>query len=277
VALFCNTPLDTLGIAQAACRKLGARFVFWVQGLSGIAVERILRARLPVIGEVIGRYHIALERRIARHSNALLLVTADFVPLMECWGIAKGGLAVIGNWSPLDAIHPAPRDNAWARGHWLAGRLVILYTGMMGLKHNPSLVRDLAGHMKSRPEWAVVVSEVLASAEVLLTILEVDAGVFSVPSKLLAYLCAGRAILASLPSENLAARFLIRHEAGLTVDADDAVGLAAAADHLIAAPDLRERLGQNGLEYAKRTSDIDATTTRFEAVTAWVTGGRAGE
>lgn len=305
VALFCNTPLDTLGIAQAACRRAGARFVFWVQDLSGIAAERILCARLPVIGEVIGRYHIALERRIARHSDALVLITVDFVPLMERWGIAKDRLAVIENWSPLDAIHPAPRDNAWAREHGLAGRLVILYTGMMGLKHNPSLGRDLAVHMKSWPEVAVVVvseglgadwlaghkteagldnlillgfqpfepmSEVLASADVLLAILEADAGVFSVPSKVLGYLCAGRAILASVPPENLAARILVRHEAGLTVDADDAAGLAVAADRLIAEPGLRERLGQNGLEYAKRTFDIDAITTRFEAVIARAAG-----
>ena len=119
-------------------------------------------------------------------------------------------------------------------------------------------------------------SEVLASADVLLAILEADAGVFSVPSKVLGYLCAGRAILASVPPENLAARILVHHEAGLTVDADDAAGLAVAADRLIAEPGVRERLGQNGLEYAKRTFDIDAITTRFEAVIARATGGRAG-
>ncbi len=302
LAFFCNTPLDTLSIAQAACRKLGARFVFWVQDLSGIAAERILRARLPVVGELIGQYYIALERRIARRSDALVLITGDFEPLMARWGIARDRLTVIENWSPLDAIHPAPRDNAWAREHGLTDRLVILYTGMMGLKHNPSLVRDLALHMKDRPEVAVVVSEgmgadwlaghkaeegldnlillgfqpfermseVLASADVLLAILEADAGVFSVPSKVLGYLCAGRAILASVPPENLAARILNRHEAGLTVDADDALGLAAAAERLMEEPDLRERLGQNGLEYAKRTFDIDAITTRFEAVIARV-------
>ncbi len=303
LAFFCNTPLDTLSIAQAACRKIGARFVFWVQDLSGIAAERILRARLPVIGELIGQYYIALERRIARRSDALVLITADFEPLMERWGIARDRLTVIENWSPLDAIHPAPRDNAWAREHGLTDRLVILYTGMMGLKHNPSLVRDLAAHMKARPEVAVVVvsegmgadwlaghkaqegldnlillgfqpfermSEVLASADVLLAILEADAGVFSVPSKVLGYLCAGRAILASVPPENLAARILDHHEAGLTVDADDALGLAAAAERLMGDPELRERLGQNGREYAKRTFDIDAITTRFEAVIARV-------
>jgi colanic acid biosynthesis glycosyl transferase WcaI len=298
VAFFCNTPLDTLAIAQGACRRAGARFVFWLQDLSGIAAQRILRARLPVIGALIGRYHIALERRIARRSDPIVLITADFEPLMRRWGIAGDRLAVIENWSPLDAIHPAPRDNAWSREHGLDDRLVILYTGMMGLKHNPSLVGDLATHLKARPEVAIVVvseglgadwlaaykaregletlhllafqrmSEVLGSADVLLAILEADAGVYSVPSKVLGYLCAGRAILASVPPENLAARILNGHEAGLTVDADDAPGLAAAADRLIGAPALRERLGQNGLEYAKRTFDIDAITTRFEAVIA---------
>jgi glycosyltransferase involved in cell wall biosynthesis len=310
VAFFCNTPLDSLRLAQAVCRARGARFVFWIQDLSGIAAERILRARLPVIGGPIGRHYIALERRIARRSDALVLITEDFAPLMARWGIARDRVTVIENWSPLDAIRPAPRDNAWAREHGLVGRLVILYTGMMGLKHNPSLVRDLAVRMKARPEVAVVVvsegmgadwlaarkaeagldnllllafqpfermSEVLASADVLLAILESDAGVFSVPSKVLGYLSAGRAILASVPPENLAARILTRHEAGLTVAADDSASLAAAAERLIAEPGLRERLGQNGREYAKRTFDIDAITTRFEAGIARVTGGRAAD
>ena len=55
-----------------------------------------------------------------------------------------------------------------------------------------------------------VLPEVLASADVLIAILEPDAGVFSVPSKVLSYHCAGRPILAAIPAENLAARIIER-------------------------------------------------------------------
>ena len=50
--------------------------------------------------------------------------------------------------------------------------------------------------------------EVLASADVLVVILEPEAGRFSVPSKTLSYLCAGRAVLGSMPATNPAARLL---------------------------------------------------------------------
>jgi len=45
-------------------------------------------------------------------------------------------------------------------------------------------------------------AEVLASGDVLLGILNADAGVYSVPSKILSNLCAGRPILFSMPEED---------------------------------------------------------------------------
>ena len=44
-------------------------------------------------------------------------------------------------------------------------------------------------------------SEVLASADVLVALLESDAGAYSVPSKVLTYLAAGRPILGAIPAE----------------------------------------------------------------------------
>jgi colanic acid biosynthesis glycosyl transferase WcaI len=44
----------------------------------------------------------------------------------------------------------------------------------------------------------------LASADVLLAVLEPTAAKYSVPSKVLAYMTAGRPILAALPADNLA-------------------------------------------------------------------------
>src|SRR5207248_6252540 len=120
---------------------------------------------------------------------------------------------------------------------------VALYAGTLGLKHDPGLLLELAMATRESDDVRVaVVSEgpgrdwleqqrrrlglanlvlldyqpyealpdVLASADVLLTLLEPAAGRFSVPSKILSNLCAGRAQVAALPSENLAARTIAR-------------------------------------------------------------------
>ena len=48
-------------------------------------------------------------------------------------------------------------------------------------------------------------SEVLGTGDVLVVLLDAAAGAFSVPSKTLSYLCAGRPVLGLMPAENLAA------------------------------------------------------------------------
>jgi len=52
------------------------------------------------------------------------------------------------------------------------------------------------------------ISDVLAAADVLVTILEPEAGIFSVPSKVLSNHCAGRAQLLAMPSDNLATKIV---------------------------------------------------------------------
>ena len=110
------------------------------------------------------------------------------------------------------------------------------------------------------------VAETLASADVLVAILEPDAGAFSVPSKVLTYFCAGRPILAAIPPENLAARVILRQDAGRVVAPTDERAFLAAASALASDPGLRAHLGKNGLDYARKTFDIGAIGARFEAI-----------
>jgi len=109
---------------------------------------------------------------------------------------------------------------------------------------------------------------VTATGDVLVALLEADAGAFSVPSKILTYLCAGRPILAAVPRENLATRVLARAEAGVAVPPEDAPGFFAAAAALADSAERRARLGNNALDYAAKTFDIRAIGERFEAILA---------
>jgi glycosyltransferase involved in cell wall biosynthesis len=295
VVLSANTPLDAQRHLLKVSREVGARFVFWVQDLIGLAAERLLREKVPVAGAVVGAHYARMERTLLERSDALVLITDDFrgaVPAIRRHPDAH----TIPNWAPLGEVPPRPRANAWAEAQRLPERLRFVYSGTLGMKHNPALLLGLAERF---PEAEVVVisqgagsewlrerrggasnlrllpfqpfedlPDVLGAADVLVAVLEPDAGVFSVPSKVLTYLCAGRPLLLAVPPENLAARIVAEHEAGLVAPPENADAFLAAAADLVADAERRASFGANARAYAERHFAIDAIADRFESVLA---------
>jgi len=206
---------------------------------------------------------------------------------------------VIHNWAPLEEVPLLPRANGWAEKHGLLNKICILYSGTLGMKHNPGLLLQLAIRFRQTENVRiVVVSEgfgadflnrkkhelklenlillgfqsfetlpsVLASADILVGILESDAGVFSVPSKVLTYLCTNRPVLLAVPPMNLAARIVSDNHAGIVVPPSDLAAFIDAAEKLINDKELRSSLASNGLKYARKTFDIEKITDRFESI-----------
>ena len=301
VVLSANAPLDAQQRLLRTCRARGIRFVFWLQDLIGIAAHRLLRKKIPVLGEAVGRYYRNLERRLLRRSNAVVSITEDFRPLLRTYGVDEAAIRVIENWAPLDDVPARSKANAWAETHHLVDKTCLLYSGTMGMKHNPDLVLQLALHFQDRDDVRVVVvsqglgadwltqkkaergldnlivlgfqpfealPDVLASADVLMAVLEPEAGAFSVPSKVLTYLCAERPVLLAVPPENLAARIVARIEAGRIVPPTDPAAFVEAAAALLADPEQRHAMGRNARAYAETTFDIDTITDAFEDVLA---------
>ncbi|KJV09451.1 hypothetical protein VZ95_11410 [Elstera litoralis] len=58
------------------------------------------------------------------------------------------------------------------------------------------------------------VPNAIGTGAALVVLLEPDAGVYSVPSKTLAYLCADRPLLGAIPLNNLAAKLITRERRG---------------------------------------------------------------
>ena len=227
--------------------------------------------------------------------------TEDFRPILRDWGLPADRLHTIENWGPIGELPTLPKDNAWARSHALHDKRCLIYAGTLAMKHNPAFLLQTALHLRHRPDVRVVVlseglgadwlreqitrheldnlvlrgfvpfermAEVMATADVLMGVLEPDAGVFSVPSKVLAYLCAARPVLLAVPGENLIARIVAEHDAGIVVGPDDEAGFVAAAERLLDDEPLRERLGRNGRCYAEATFDIDKIAGAFERILA---------
>ena len=92
----------------------------------------------------------------------------------------------------------------------------------------------------------------------LLVVLESDASRYSVPSKVLNYLCAGRSVLALLPPDNAVANMVEAAEAGLVVAPGDADAASDALRSLLASPGARGAMGTAARRYAERTFDVDA-------------------
>jgi colanic acid biosynthesis glycosyl transferase WcaI len=293
-----NAPLFVQAGVQQVARALGAGFVFWQQDVISAAARRVLGRRSRLTGAAAEMSVAFLERRLLRRSDAIVVIAEDFLALLRRWGVDEARVTVVENWAPLDELPVVPRDNAWAREQGLGDRMVFLYAGTLGFKHDPRLVLELGRWAAGEDALMVVVSEgpgvewlaehgatvgalrlvpyqpherlpeVLASADVLVAVLEPEAGSFSVPSKVLTYLCAGRPVLASLPAANLAARVVERSRGGIVVPPRDAPALLAAARELLAEPERRKELSRAARAYAERTFDLDAITDRFEQVFA---------
>ena len=100
-----------------------------------------------------------LERRLLRASDGVVVISEDFVPLLRRWGVDEERITVIENWAPLDELPVLPRDNAWAREHGLADRVVFLYSGHARVQARPepaARARALGGRERS---LVAVVSE----------------------------------------------------------------------------------------------------------------------
>ncbi|HSV73818.1 MAG TPA: glycosyltransferase family 4 protein [Chthonomonadales bacterium] len=279
------------------CRRRRVPYVPWVQDIYGAGVRRVLRRKLGPVATPLGYACEAIEARNLRAGVRVVSIAGDFCPLLLRFGVSPDRVTVIPNWAAIERIPMAPQRNAWSVRHGLAGRPVALYSGTLGLKHDPSLLLAVAEHVAELADAVLVVASegsgadwlrrhlptrlaarmllvpyqdaaefpaMLASAQVMLAILESDAGAYSIPSKVLAYLCAGRPIVASMPPENLSARLVESVGAGWVCPPGNGAALGAAVLKALGDKEAGQRMGQAGRAYAEAHFPIASVAARFE-------------
>lgn len=299
VIISANTPLDAQKILLKQCRQHNIKFVYWVQDLFGVALKNILSNKYGPLGKIVAAYYEWLEGSLLAKSDQLIVITEDFVDILMKRNIVKDKIHVIYNWAPLEELPLCPRDNDWSEKYGLSDKMCILYSGTLSLKHNPGLILDLAVHLKGRNDVRlVIISEgigadflkeekeklqlenlillpfqpysllpkIHASADILMAILEKDAGIFSVPSKMFTYHCAGRPMLLAVPPDNLCARLVKNNNTGITVSPDDHKGFVQAAENLLTDRELRQVYGANARKFAEKTFAIEKITDKFEQI-----------
>ena len=301
LVIACNIPLFSLARMQPYFRRRRLPWMLWHQDIYSLGVAGEASRQLPALA-ARGVRDMAerLEQNQVRNARAVVAIGDEFVRQYERWGLATGHTHVIPNWAPLDELVPGPRDNDWSRGQHLPTEPIrLLYAGTLGRKHNPALLVELLDDAKARgvDAFLTVISEgvgaeqlkqmcagrkdvltlgyqdaddfsdVLASADVLIALLEPDAANFSVPSKVLSYLSAGRPIIALVPEGNPAALDVV--QAGGCVAPPTSAGAVEAAVWLAAIRSDKaalELLGRRARTLAEERFDIELIGNEFEKI-----------
>jgi colanic acid biosynthesis glycosyl transferase WcaI len=302
VVVACNVPLFALAAVRRHLARRGRPWVFWHQDIYSLGVAAEIDRKLPApVAAPLRRWVGGLERAQVRSADRVVAIGDAFVRQYGTWGLPIEHVEVIPNWAPVDELVPGPRDNAWAREQNLPAEPVrLLYAGTLGRKHNPLLLLELLDAARGRGIDAILVvcsegvgadelaaaagnrpdvrllgyqpadrlAEVLASADAMVALLEPDAAAFSVPSKVLSYLSAGRPTIALVPDGNPAAHDV--RTAGGFVAAPNTGGAKAAAgwlaDTVSADPHALAQLGHRARQLAERRFDIESITDRFEDI-----------
>ncbi|MEL6893282.1 MAG: glycosyltransferase family 4 protein [Actinomycetota bacterium] len=309
VVISANVPLLAALVFQLSMLMRRIPVVFWQQDVYSVAMAKHLESQGGWHRTLLGKVFIRIERLLLRTSKRVVVIAEDFLTVLDDWKVPREKITVVENWAPLEELPVRPRRNQWSERHGIAdGDTVLVYAGTLGLKHQPSALLAVAEEFADQPDVKVFVAsegigadwlaealdqgadptiitqlpfqpyedlpDMLAAADVLMVLLEPDAGTFSVPSKVLTYHCAGRAILGAMPTENLASRNIVAAGSGVIVETGDDPAFAAAARQLVDDEARRDAMGVAARAHAEAAFDIDVITTRFGALIANVADGR---
>ncbi|MEZ0359001.1 glycosyltransferase family 4 protein [Mycobacterium sp. SA01] len=304
VVVVCNSSLFMIERFRWWARRTRTPWVLWHQDFYSLAFAAELRQKLPgPVGHLGAWTASRLERQSTRAATQVVAIGKEFQTYYEQeWQLRRAGVSVIPNWAPLGEITPRPLDNPWS-AQWIAerGDVTLLYAGTLGRKHNPALLVDLlekvrAGGVDARlivasegegadlirgridefPPGALRVipfqpadqfPDMLGAGDVLVAILEPGASKFSIPSKVLSYLAAGRPLLGLMPADNPAADDIAA--AGGLVAPPTAVGVARAAEWIASFSGdaiARDKLGERARQLAEERFNIERISDQFAEI-----------
>jgi colanic acid biosynthesis glycosyl transferase WcaI len=298
VLIASHNPLDIQREVQRACRHRNIPFVYWMQDFYATRIDRLVADWNAPVNVAFGSYYHWLERSLLQRSSAVVALAYDHLAILaEVWGVYDRQCMVVPNWAPLDSVTPGPKINPWSQAYGLENKKVVLYAGSLKAEEDPMRLRELAQNLSSQPDVTVVVvsdeegsarladeartrgisnlfvlpfqpyqayGEMLASADVLLGIVGTQAGIVYAPSKICAYLCAGRPIILAAPWQNVAAQLVRDSGSGVVVPPDKPAALGEAILRYLNDEGLRARTGEKARLYAEQAFDITKITDRFE-------------
>jgi colanic acid biosynthesis glycosyl transferase WcaI len=279
--VYCCCPPPTLALTAYVLAKLHGRP--YVIKLADLASDAALATGILKEGLLV-RLARAVEGFAYSNADAVVCLCQPFIDKLVSRGIATQKLRLIPDWGDTQAVYPIANASRFREAHGIStDRFLVMHTGNMGKKQDlmnlvraaelskdTNLVWLLVGHGE---EWSAIeesirnrgltnirllplqpvegLAEMYSAADLL--VLNQRASVVDsvIPSKLLTYMAAGRAIVAAVSDESETARYIERAKCGLSVHPEDPGVLVDAVLSLQRAPGLKETLGANGRIYVQ--------------------------
>lgn len=284
---------------QRAAAARGFAYVHWMQDIHTHTIGYVLRQRFGPLGGWGGGLVRRLEGGVVANAEAVIVISDDFNSQLAAYGMRPRRSFTLPNWMPSDEIVPCPKDNDFSRSLGLSRTFNVLYAGVLGHKHDIAPFLALTRGCRDLDDLRIVVvgrgfgverlravqqteglpnlvlvdwqpherlSQVLATGDLLLSAIVPQASASSVPSKILSYLCAGRAVLAVLPGDNLGRRLVEEEGTGLGLDPGDDARLLALVRGFHGVPERLAPLAAQARRYAERSFAIGPIADRFEAI-----------
>ena len=288
-----NTPPEAQKFAMDAAKQVNSKFIFWVQDLYSEAVPKILKKKLGFLGSLIGLYYKNLEKKLLEDSDSIIVISEDFLSVLEEMNLNLDNVDVIENWGTLDNNKLYRKSNKWTTENNLdPEKFRVLYSGTLGFKHNPDHLIKLARNFEEI-EFLIIASgvgfeylkknnlpsniilkglqpferfaEVLSSSDICIALLEDDAGIYSVPSKVLSYLCAGKPILMHGPKENLASRNIDKNKCGLVSSPKNFKELENNLSSMMQGDSIKS-MSKNAKDYADKNFSAKSIEEKFKSI-----------
>ena len=239
-----------------------------------------------------------LERFSYRTAHTISVIADGFVDNLVNKGVPASKITCIPNWVNTQFIRPLPKeDNAFRKAHGLEGKFVVMYSGNIALTQGLETVVEAAARLSDRPDIAFVIvgesraiaklkdhcitcgatnvqllpfqpreklPEMLAAADVGLIVQKHNVVSFNMPSKTQVLLSSGRAIVASVPSTGSAAKAIEKSRGGMVVAPENPEALADAILKLSNDPELADRYGYQGRQYALERYSFEQALMQYE-------------
>jgi colanic acid biosynthesis glycosyl transferase WcaI len=241
-----------------------------------------------------------LERAQYQLSRHIVVLGPKSKELLVARGVTESKLSVIPVWLDGNEIAPQPHDTAWRNEHGIApDRFVILYAGTAGIVSGAEILADVARRLPSRALLIVVgggsawnhlrqqlvsdttladrlllfpyqnrhlVCEVQASSNLSLVTLAPGRGLTSVPSKVQAYMAAGRPVLASVDRESDTAELVTRGQFGIVVEPGNVDKIVESITTAMANQDQLHNMGANARKVFEAEFDRMLKTAQYASL-----------
>jgi glycosyltransferase involved in cell wall biosynthesis len=287
--IFSNVPLFAMSRLAKKMKSNNRPYLFWWQDVYSIAIGEAFRKFGPFAWP-LRQYLIRLEKNILRGAKSVVAISSNFEPIYRSWKQDIKKFSMYPNWTPINLF--LRREPSMAN----STQKIAVYAGTLGMKHRPELLIHLADNAEFKKLGGVVVvvsqgqgrellekssnirtnivlknfltlpelGQLFADASVLLAVLEPEASNFSVPSKIMSYLSAGKPIVASIDPNNASAKILVENSAGIVIPPDaTAIEFSKAVTKIISNPQIAISMSEAGTKYSQKYFDSNIAVQFF--------------